>query len=145
MYTPIELLIVDDNPGDVRLFQEFFKSTRLSNNVNYVRNTQQMLSFLQQDDQYQDAPSPDVILLDIRPFLLDSSCRLDTLKTHPRFKEIALVGLLGAAEEEQGLADRDVFSGYLVKPVDLEQLSAALMKINSLGLVISRVNAPASV
>ena len=145
MYTPIELLIVDENPGDIRLYQEFFKSNRLSNNVHYVYNPQQMLSFLQRDELYQNAPSPDIILLDVRPFLLNGLQGLHALKSHPCFKDITLVGLLGANGEEEGLSDRDVFSGYLVKPIDLEKLSSTLARISSLGLVISRVPAPAHV
>jgi CheY-like chemotaxis protein len=143
MYKPIELLIVDENPGDIRLFQEFFKSSRLSNNVNYVRNPQQMVSFLQRDGQYQNAPEPDLILVDVRPFLLNGLQGLDNIKSHPFFKNAVLVGLLGAAGEEQGLPDGAAFVDYLVKPLDLGQLSQALTKVKNLGLVISRLGAPA--
>lgn len=143
MYKSIELLIVDENPGDIRLYQEFFKSSRLSNNINYVRNPQQMVSFLRRDGPYQNAPAPDLILVGVRPFLLNGLQGLDSIKAHPFFKNVVLVGLLGAAGEEEGLPDRTVFSDYLVKPIDMAQLSQALTKISDLGLIISRADAPA--
>lgn len=138
MYPPIELLVVEDNPGDIRLYQEFFRSTRLSNNVNYVPNPQQMVNFLQRDGQYRNAPTPDLILVDVRPFLLNGMQGLSQLKAHPQFKNAVLVGLLGSAGEEEGLSDRDVFSDYLVKPLDLAKLTQTLTKVSNLGLVISR-------
>lgn len=145
MYTPIELLIVEDNPGDIRLYQEFFKSNRLSNNVTYIRNSAEMEKFLRREGEYEHATPPDLIMLSLRPFLLNGLQGLDPIRCHPMFKDIALVGLMGAASEEEGLPDRSAFTSYMVKPLDLDQLRSVLTKINSLGLVISRVPTPAQV
>src|SRR5690606_42042647 len=96
MYTPIELLIVEDNPGDIRLYQEFFKSNRLSNNVTYVRNSAEMEKFLRREGEYEHATPPDLIMLSLRPFLLIGLQGLDTISCYPMFKYYAREGLLAA-------------------------------------------------
>ncbi|MBZ0300531.1 MAG: response regulator [Anaerolineae bacterium] len=143
MYHTIEMLVVDDNPGDVRLCQEFFRANKFSNQVNYVPNPEHMLRYLQRDTPYQQVPSPDVILLSIRPFLMDGLQYLSDLKQQVLSRNILLLGLTAAEGEEAALKDEaSVFAGYMVKPLDLTQLRLMLAKIEYLGLIIVKQPRP---
>jgi len=62
---PVEILLIEDNPGDVRLTREAFKEGKVSNNLSVVRDGVEAMAFLRQEDKYADAPRPGVILLDL--------------------------------------------------------------------------------
>ncbi|MAS37103.1 MAG: hypothetical protein CL610_24095 [Anaerolineaceae bacterium] len=132
MLDAVELAIVDDNPGDVLFCQEFFKQYKFSNNVSYLDSHEQLLDYLE-----HPATIPDVVMLSIRPFLLNGCQSLKSLKHNPIFENTLLVGLTATDGEEEVLRDEmSLFAGYLTKPLEFDKLRAMLVRISSLGMVI---------
>src|SRR5881628_1895859 len=118
----IQVLLVEDNPGDVRLTKEALKEGKMLNRMTVVENGVEALSFLRQQGKYADAGQPDLILLDLNLPKKDGRQVLAEIKADPGLKRIPVVVLTTSSAEEDILKTYDLHANcYVIKPVDLEQ------------------------
>ena len=121
-----DMLIVDDNPGDVRLLQETLKETDLDPTVHTVSDGSDAVAFLQQRGEFGDAPVPDAILLDLHLAKMDGDEVLE--KMGDELKDIPVIAVSGSEEGASLKLDdiEDKVDTCLVKPVDSEDLTEVL-------------------
>ena len=118
----IEILLVEDNPSDVRLIQEAFKEVKLRNRLNVVWDGEEGLAFLKREGVFQDAPRPDLILLDLNLPKMDGRELLEQIKSCPELHRIPVVILTSSKAEEDIIRSYDLHANcYITKPVDLNQ------------------------
>ena len=138
--SPIEILLVEDNPGDVRLTQEVLKEGKVHNTLNIVENGVQALSFLKKESEYSDAPTPDLILLDLNLPKKDGREVLLDIKKDPELKKIPVVVLTTSQAEEDILNVYDLNANcYVSKPVDLGQFIDVVKSIEDFWLSIVKL------
>lgn len=118
----IDILLVEDNPGDVRLTQEAFKEGMLRNNLHVVMDGEAAMDFLQHKGQYADVPRPDLILLDLNLPKMNGREVLTAIKQDPDLKRIPVVVLTTSQDETDIMESyRQFASSYIVKPVSMEK------------------------
>ncbi|MEE8373064.1 MAG: response regulator [Dehalococcoidia bacterium] len=130
---PFEILLVEDNQGDVRLVQESFHETGLLHNLNVAINGVQAMSFLRREGRkYAQAPRPDLILMDLNMRDKDGRQTLSEIKADRHLRSIPVVILTGSPHE------RDIFNAYdsqansyIVKPIDVEEYMDAIKAIEA--------------
>ena len=138
--SPIEILLVEDNPGDVRLTQEVLKEGKVHNSLSIVENGVQALSFLRKENEYKDAPTPDLILLDLNLPKKDGREVLLDIKKDPELKKIPVVVLTTSQAEEDILKVYDLNANcYVSKPVDLGQFIDVVKSIEDFWLSIVKL------
>ena len=140
---PVEILLVEDNPGDVRLTQEAFKETDILNHLNVVGDGVDAMAFLRREGGYADVVRPDIVLLDLNLPRKSGRDVLEEVKGDPALRNIPIVVLTTSR------AEQDVLSAYghhancfITKPVDLEQFIDIVRSIGQFWLSI--VELPAS-
>ena len=127
---PISILLVEDNPGDIRLTQEAIKEGKLINELFVVNDGVQAMQFLHQAGEYQDAVKPDMILLDINLPRKNGDEVLSEVKEDPDLRRIPVVILTTSKAEEDILRSYDLHANcYVTKPVDMDQF---LIIVNSI-------------
>ena len=116
---PADILLVEDNPGDVRLTREAFKEVKLANTIHVVTDGVEAMDFLFQRGDYVDAPRPDVVLLDLNLPKKNGDQVLEEVKSDPDLRAIPVIVLTSseAGEDVASSYDRHA-NAYLVKPVD---------------------------
>ena len=118
----IEILLVEDSPGDVRLTQEALADAKIRNRISVVNDGLEALAFLQQEGQYEGAPRPDLILLDLNMPRMDGRELLAAIKLKDGLKMIPVVVLTTSDADADILKSYELqASCYITKPVDLEQ------------------------
>jgi len=118
----VEILLVEDNPGDVRLTIEALKEGRLINHVSVAEDGVEALAFLHQEGRYADEPRPDLILLDLNLPKKDGREVLTEIKADPALRHIPVVVLTTSTAEQDVLRTYDLHANcYINKPVDFEQ------------------------
>ena len=138
--TPIEILMVEDNPGDVRLTIEALKETKVRNNLNVVRDGAEALAFLRRQGRYAQAPRPDLILLDLNVPRIDGRQVLAEIKADADLRRIPVVVLTASQAEEDILKTYDLHANcYVTKPVDLDQFIKVVQSIETFWLTIVRL------
>lgn len=120
--TPVEILLVEDNPGDVDLTLEALEEAKLRNNVHVARDGVEAMEFLHRTGDHADAPRPDLVLLDLNMPRKDGRDVLREMKEDPDLRRIPVV-VLTTSEAEQDVLDAYDYraNAYIVKPVDFEQ------------------------
>ena len=119
---PIDILLVEDNPGDVRLTKEAFKEGKLKNNLHVVKDGVEAMAFLQKEGKYASASYPDLILLDLNLPKKDGREVLKEIKADENLRRIPVVILTTSKAEEDILKTYDLHANcYITKPVDMEQ------------------------
>jgi CheY-like chemotaxis protein len=132
---PVEILLVEDNPGDVRLTQEAFKEGRVRNRLSVVGDGVEAMAFLRREGKYADAPRPDMVLLDLNLPRKDGREVLAEFKRDDALKSIPIVILTTSAAEEDILRSYNLHANcYIVKPVDFEQFIRAVKIIDDFWL-----------
>lgn len=138
--SPIEILLVEDNPGDIRLTQEVLKEGKVQNQLSIVENGVQALSFLKKENGYKDAPTPDLILLDLNMPKKDGREVLLDIKKDKDLKKIPVVVLTTSQAEEDILKVYDLNANcYISKPVDLGQFIDVVKSIEEFWLSIVKL------
>ena len=136
----VEILLVEDNPSDVRLVQEALKDGKLCNSLSVVGNGEEALAFLRNEGEYQDAPHPDLILLDLNLPRVDGREILTQIKSCPELKRIPVVVLTTSKSEEDILRSYELQANcYITKPVDLDQFIAIVQSIEEFWLTIVKL------
>ncbi|MDQ2050061.1 response regulator [Natronolimnohabitans sp. A-GB9] len=116
---PAQILLVEDNPGDVRLTKEAFKQGRIENDLHVVSDGNEALAFLYQRGEYEDAPRPDLILLDLNLPRKDGEDVLEELKGDSELRSIPVIVLTSSRAEEDVVKSYELHANaYLTKPVD---------------------------
>ncbi|WP_226481184.1 response regulator [Natrinema amylolyticum] len=119
---PAQILLVEDNPGDVRLTKEAFKQGRIENDLHVVSDGTEALDFLSQRDPYADAPRPDLVLLDLNLPGKDGEEVLEELKDDPALRSIPVIVLTSSRAEEDIVKSYELHANaYLTKPVDPDE------------------------
>lgn len=118
----IEILLVEDNPGDVRLTQEALKDSKLCNHLSVVQDGVQALAFLRRQGEYAEAPRPDIILLDLNLPRKDGREVLAEIKDDESLRRIPVVILTTSNDEKDVLISYNLHANcYITKPVDLSR------------------------
>ena len=137
---PIEILLVEDNPGDIRLIKEALNEGNVLNKLHVVEDGMEALAFLNQEGNYSDAPRPGLILLDLNLPKKDGRDVLAEIKTNGDLKRIPVVVLTTSHSEEDILKSYDLDANcYITKPVDLDQFISVVRSINEFWLSIVRL------
>jgi CheY-like chemotaxis protein len=124
------ILLVEDNPGDVRLTKEALQSCKILHELVVVGNGQTALAFLRGEPPYAHPHRPDLMLLDLNLPIMDGRELLETIKNDPKLRNIPVVVLTGSAEQEDILRTYDLHAnGYITKPVDTDRFFALIQKI----------------
>jgi len=134
---PIEILMVEDNPGDVRLTREALKGGKVLNQLHVVEDGVAALDFLYRRAPHQNAIRPDLILLDLNLPKMDGRQVLATIKADESLKLIPVVVLTTSQAEEDVLrAYRLSANCYVTKPVDLHQFNRIVQAIEQFWLTV---------
>lgn len=137
---PIEILLVEDNPGDVRLTREALKDGKVLNRLNVVSDGVEAMEYLRRQGQYAAAPRPDVILLDLNLPRKDGREVLAELKVDPELKRIPVVVLTTSDAERDVLQAYDLHANcYITKPMDLVQFTTVVRAAEDFWLTIVRL------
>jgi chemotaxis family two-component system response regulator Rcp1 len=137
---PVEILLVEDSPGDVRLTVEALKDAKVRNELHVVEDGVEALAFLRQEGAYADAPRPDVILLDLNLPKKDGREVLAEIKGDPNLRRIPVVVLTVSQAEEDILKTYDLHANcYITKPVDLDQFLSVVRSIEDFWLTVVRL------
>ena len=127
---PIEILIVDDNPGDVRLTAEALKDSKVQNRLHTAQDGMEAIAFLRRKGEYADAPLPDLILLDLNMPRMNGSQLLAKVKEDSELKHIPVVILTGSREIDDIIKANNLGADcYVTKPIDLEEFIMAVKSI----------------
>ncbi|HEY3328137.1 MAG TPA: response regulator [Novimethylophilus sp.] len=140
----VEFLLAEDNPGDVRLTQEALRESKIRNNLNVVQDGMEAMAFLRKQGKYAEAPTPDVVLLDLNLPKKDGREVLAEIKSDPVLKRIPVVIITSSEAEQDILRTYDLHANcYVTKPVDLDQFIKVIQSIENFWLTI--VKLPSSV
>ena len=139
----IEILLVEDNPGDVRLTQEALKEAKVLNTVSVARDGVDAMAFLRREGEHADVPTPDLILLDLNLPRKSGFEVLEDLKNSPDLKRIPVVILTSSSAEQDVLSTYNLQANcYITKPVDLEQFLNVIRLIEQFWLTIVTLPSP---
>lgn len=134
---PVEFLLVEDNPGDVRLTREALKDSKVRNNLNVLGDGISALAYLRNESPYENALRPDIILLDLNLPKMDGREVLSKIKADPAFRRIPVVVITSSEAEQDILRTYDLHVNcYVTKPVDLDQFIKVVQSIESFWLTI---------
>ena len=136
----IEILLVEDNPGDVRLTQEALKEGKVYNNLNVVYDGVEAMAYLRREGKYVDAVVPDIILLDLNLPKMDGREVLAAIKDDKNIKRIPVVVLTTSKDDEDVLKVYDLHANcYITKPVDLEQFLHVVQSIKDFWFTVVKL------
>ena len=140
IFRPIEILLIEDNPGDIRLTEETFRTGKVSTDLNVVMNGADALTFLNKQAEYADAPRPDLILLDLNLPKKDGREVLAEIKAHENLRCIPVVVLTTSQSEKDVLTAYSLNANcYITKPVDLDRFIKVVRAIEEFWLTLVRL------
>lgn len=139
---PVEILIVDDSPGDVRLTQEALRDGKVLNRVSVVEDGVEALAFLRREGRYAEAPRPDIVLLDLNLPKKDGREVLAEVKQDDDLKRIPVVILTTSQAETDILQSYDLHANcFVTKPVDLLQFLSVVRSLEDFWLTVVKLPA----
>jgi two-component system, chemotaxis family, response regulator Rcp1 len=134
---PIEILLVEDNPGDARLTKETLKDSKLLNSMSVVSDGVEAMAFLRREGPYAAAARPDLILLDLNLPRKDGREVLAEIKTDEQLRRIPVVVLTTSSAEQDILRTYDLHANcYITKPINLAQFSSVVKAIETFWFTI---------
>jgi chemotaxis family two-component system response regulator Rcp1 len=140
---PAEILLVEDNPADVRLTREALNSDRLWNHLNVAKDGVEAMAYLRREGKFASAVRPDLILLDLNLPKKDGREVLAEIKADPDLMRIPVVVLTTSDAEEDILKTYGLHANcYITKPVDLRQFMKVLKSIEDFWLAIVKLPPP---
>jgi chemotaxis family two-component system response regulator Rcp1 len=136
----IEVLLVEDSPGDVRLTREAFKDAKVHINLHVASDGTEAMAFLRREGEHANVPRPDLILLDLNLPKKDGREVLEEIKENPILKSIPVVILTTSASEEDILRSYQLHANcYITKPVGLDGFLAVVRSIDSFWLSVVKL------
>ena len=136
----IEILLVEDNPGDAYLAQEALQDSKMQNNVYHVEDGEEAMAFLRREGNFGEVPKPDLILLDLNMPVMDGREVLKEVKADDNLKRIPVVVLTTSSADEDILKSYDLQANcYITKPIDLEQFLKVVNSIEDFWLTIVKL------
>ena len=137
---PIDILLVEDNPGDVRLTREALHDAKVLNTLTVAVDGVEALAALRREGRFADAPRPDIILLDLNLPRKDGREVLAEIKEDPSLRRIPVVVLTTSKAEEDVLRTYNLHANcYISKPVDLEQFITVVKSIEDFWFTVVRL------
>ncbi len=137
---PIEILLVEDDPGDVLMTQEAFNDYKIANRLNVVSNGEDAIAYLRKQGRFTDVVTPDLVLLDLNLPRRDGREVLVDIKGDPHLRRIPVVILTTSEAEEDVIAAYDLHANaYVRKPVDFDQFVAAVRAIDDFFITVVRL------
>ena len=134
---PVEILLVEDNPGDYRLTKEALKEGKVYNNLHWTQDGVDALDFLNRRGKHENAPRPDIILLDLNLPKKDGREVLSEIKNDESLRKIPVVILTTSKAEEDVLKSYDLHANcYVTKPVDLDKFIVVVQSIDRFWLTV---------
>ena len=134
---PIEMLLVEDNPGDVELMLANMREWKIRNNVTIAEDGEEALAILRQEGEFKDTPRPDIIILDLNLPKMDGRSLLKIVKSDPSLHAIPVVVMTSSGAEEDVAKSYDLHANcYVKKPVGLDQMTAIVKNIETFWLSI---------
>jgi two-component system, chemotaxis family, response regulator Rcp1 len=135
---PVNILLVEDNPGDIRLTQEAFKECKTKIDLNYVTDGVEAIRYLKQQPPYENMPTPDLILLDLNLPKRDGREVLEEIKSDNFLKRIPVVILTTSNAEQDIMRSYNLHVNcYINKPVDFDRFFDIIQKIEEFWLNIA--------
>jgi CheY-like chemotaxis protein len=134
---PVEILLVEDNPGDVDLTLEALENSKIRNRLSVVADGEEALAFLRRTGKHARAPRPDLILLDLKLPKKDGREVLTEIKADDDLKRIPVVILTTSQDEEDIFESYNLHANcYITKPIDLHQFIRVIKAIEDFWLTI---------
>jgi len=136
----VEILLVEDNEGDIGLVEEVFEDAKIRNIIHVVEDGEEAMLFLYKQKQFADVPTPDIILLDLNLPQKDGREVLEEIKTDDNLKRIPVVVLTTSKAEEDIIKSYDLHANsYITKPVDFDQFIKVVRSIEDFWLEVVRL------
>ncbi len=136
----IEVLLVEDDPGDVLLTREAFEHQKVANRLHVVNNGEDAISFLRKEGAHLDAPDPDLVLLDLNLPGMHGREVLAAVKEDPRLQTIPVVVLTTSEAEEDVLRSYQLHANaYVTKPVDFDRFMSVVRAIDEFFVSVVRL------
>ncbi|MFC4447549.1 response regulator [Halorussus aquaticus] len=136
----IEILLVEDNPGDVRLTKEALKQGDVLNNLHVVKDGVEAMAFLRREGEYEGTPQPDLILLDLNLPRKDGTEVLEEIDEDRELRRIPVVVLTSSEAEEDIAKSYELHANaYITKPVDIDQFIEVAQNLEQFWLSIVKL------
>jgi chemotaxis family two-component system response regulator Rcp1 len=140
MGEPVDILLVDDNPGDVRLTLEVFRDCKIANRLKPVRDGEEAMEYLRRAGRYAQAFRPELVLLDLNLPKKDGRQVLAEIKNDPKLKSIPVVVLTTSSGEADVLESYRLQANcYIAKPIDLPQFVRVVTQIQDFWMTIVKL------
>ncbi|MFA6002065.1 MAG: response regulator [Thermoleophilia bacterium] len=137
---PVHILLVEDNPGDVRLTVEILKEAKVLNALDVAEDGVEALSFLKREGRFADKPAPDLILLDLNLPRKDGRELLADIKQDPSLRHIPVVILTSSDAEADIIKTYDLHANcYITKPINLDQFMEVVKSIEHFWLTVVKL------
>lgn len=137
---PIDVLLVEDDPGDVLMTREAFDDYKVRNTLSVVNNGVEAMQFLKKEGEYADAPTPDLVLLDLNLPKMDGREVLAAIKEDPQLRSIPVVVLTTSEAEEDVIRSYSLHANaYVTKPVDFERFVQVVQQIDDFFVSVVRL------
>lgn len=136
----IEVLLVEDDPGDVLMTKEAFEDYKVKNQLHVVNDGAEAMAFLRGEGEYADAPRPDLVLLDLNLPRMDGREVLQAIKSDAELASIPVVVLTTSEAEEDVLRSYSLHANaYVTKPVDFERFIEVVRQIDDFFVSVVRL------
>jgi CheY-like chemotaxis protein len=136
----IEVLLVEDDPGDVLMTKEAFEDYKLNNTLHVVNDGAEAMDFLRRQGEHADAPRPDLVLLDLNLPRMDGREVLQAIKSDPELASIPVVVLTTSEAEEDVLRSYSLHANaYVTKPVDFDRFIQVVRQIDDFFVTVVRL------
>jgi CheY-like chemotaxis protein len=137
---PVEILLVEDDPGDVLMTREALAESKVLNNLTVVSNGEEALRYLLREGEYADAVRPDLVLLDLNLPRVDGREVLARVKADERLRTIPVVVLTTSEAEEDVLRSYQLHANaYVTKPVDFESFVDVIRQVDDFFISVVRL------
>jgi CheY-like chemotaxis protein len=136
----IEVLFVEDDPGDVMMTREAFQDYKLHNELHVVSDGSEAMAFLRQEGEYAGRPRPDLVLLDLNLPRMDGRQVLEAIKSDPELASIPVVVLTTSENEDDVLRSYSLHANaYVTKPVDFQRFIEVVRQIDDFFVTVVRL------
>jgi CheY-like chemotaxis protein len=136
----IEVLLVEDDPGDVMMTREAFQDHKLHNQLHVVSDGAEAMAFLRQEGAYAGRPRPDLVLLDLNLPRMDGRQVLEAIKSDPELASIPVVVLTTSENEDDVLRSYSLHANaYVTKPVDFQRFIEVIRQIDDFFVSVVRL------